>query len=176
MYGVNSVSAQSEFAMTELAEHVKHRDPELALFLILSRYVDDLLESKPTSEACQRLIQAADSLFSTVNLKCKGWTITGMPPPENVTKDGLSIGVFGCFGWFPESDILEHKFAKLTFAKPKRGKLPKDAKFFEGTCLKDMDRFVPDPLTKRQCTSKVATLWDPLGKLAPIKPIIKLNL
>ena len=98
MYGVNSVSAQSEFAMTELTEYVKHRDPELALFLILSRYVDDLLESKPTSEACQQLIQAPDNLFSTVNLKCKGWSITGMSPPENVTKDGLSIRVVGCCG------------------------------------------------------------------------------
>ena len=176
MYGVNSVSAQSEYAMTELAGFVKQEDPELALFLLLSRYVDDLLDSKPTLEACQRLVKAADNLFAKVDLKCKGWTLTGSRPPDNVTKDGLSVGVFGCFAWFPESDVIEHKFARLTFAKPKRGKLPPDAKFFEGSSLEEMDRFIPNPLTKRQCASKVATLWDPLGKLTPIKPIIKLSL
>ena len=46
IYGVTSVSAQTEFAMEELADLVQDENPALALLLLLSRYVDDLLESK----------------------------------------------------------------------------------------------------------------------------------
>ena len=176
MYGVNSVSAQSEYAMTELAAYIREQDPELALFLLLSRYVDDLLDSKVSAEACQRLARAADQLFAKLGMTCKGWTHSGMPPPSKISKDGLSIGIFGVFSWFSESDILEQKFSRLHFAKPKRGRLPNTVKFFEGTSEEDMDNYVPNPLSKRQSASKVASLWDLLGKLAPIMPIFKLDL
>ena len=44
IYGASSVSAQSELAMKDLAEHIKEREPELALLLLMSRYVYDLQE------------------------------------------------------------------------------------------------------------------------------------
>ena len=176
MYGVSSVSAQSEYAMSELAAYISEEDPELALFLILSRYVDDLLDSKISQEKCFKLAKSADELFALVGLKCKGWTFSGVPPSPKVSKDGLSVGVFGVFSWFSEGDILEQKFSRLHFGKPKRGKMPNTVKFFEGNSEEDMDKFVPDPLSRRQATSKVASLWDLLGKLTPIMPGLKLDL
>jgi predicted GTPase len=71
IYGVKSVSAQSEFALSELADYIRKENPELALFLILSRYVDDLLDSKSSRQECEELAKAADELFGKVGLKCK---------------------------------------------------------------------------------------------------------
>ena len=49
IYGVASVSAQTEFAMLELADLIEESNPDLALFLRKSRYVDDLQESKTST-------------------------------------------------------------------------------------------------------------------------------
>ena len=174
IYGVTSVSAQSEFALSELAAFVKETDPELATFLILSRYVDDLQDSKSTEKECFKLAKAADELFEKVGLTCKGWNFSGLPPSPAITKDGLSVGVGG-FGWFPEGDILELKVPKLHFGKLRRGSLADSVKVFEGT-EEDIDNFVPDPLSRRQAASKLASLWDILGKLSPIMPGMKLDL
>ena len=46
---------------------------------------------------------------------------------------------------------------------------------FEGD-EKDMDNFVPNPLTRRQAASKLGSVWDILGKLAPLMNKLKLDL
>ena len=66
MYGVKSVSCQTEHAVELLAQHVGDENPELSLFLVLSRYVDDLQDSRSTFEACVALTEAADELFAKV--------------------------------------------------------------------------------------------------------------
>ena len=54
-------------------------------------------------------------------------------------------------------------------------RLAKTVDVFEG-CEDDLDSFVPDPLTRRQAASKLASVFDILGKLAPIMSGIKLDL
>ena len=176
IYGVTSVSAQTEYAMSELAAVIKDDNPELALLLILSRYVDDLQDSKPSLQDCIKLAKDADELFALLGLECKAWTFSGIPPSPTVSKDGLSIGIFGVFNWFSEGDILELRFPKLHFGKPKRGKIPLTVKFFEGSLEEDMEKFVPNPLSKRQAASKVASVWDLLGHLTPVMPRLKIDL
>ena len=175
MYGVKSVACQSEHAVDLLAELAKTENPVLAIFLILSRYVDDLQDSKSTTEECVNLAESADELFARVGLKCKAWTISGSPPSQTVSKDGLSVGVFGSL-WFPEGDILEQRFARLHFGKSRRGRVPDSVKFFEGNSEEDMDKFVPDNLTRRQVSSKYASWWDIRGIIAPFMPGPKLDL
>ena len=175
IYGVKCVSAQSEFALSELAELVKEEFPELALFLVVSRYVDDLLDSKNGLEDCLSLTKVADEVFSRVGLVCKSWTYSTLPPSPKVSKDGLSIGVGG-FAWYPEGDILELKVARLHFGKPKRGKISESVRFFDET-EQTMDEFVPSKLSRRQVASKLASqCWDILGKLAPLMTGLKLDL
>lgn len=176
IYGVSSVSAQTEFAMAELASYIQHDNPELALFLVLSRYVDDLQDSKSSLQSCLKLAQDADQVFALLGLQCKAWTYTGLPPSPTVSKDELSINIFGVFSWFSEGDILELKLPQLHFGKPRRGRIPLTVKFFEGSSVEDMEKFVPDPLTKRQAASKVASIWDLLGHLTPIMPQLKIDL
>ena len=166
IYGVKCVSAQSEYALEELASHVQETFPELAMFLVHSRYVDDLQDSKDTQVRCLQLARDADAVFSKIGLVCKGWTFTGMPPPPDISKDGISVSVGG-FSWFPEGDFLELKIPKLHFSKPKRGMMPETVRFFDEQPL-TMNEFVPKNITKRQVTSKLASIFDILGKLAPV--------
>ena len=88
--------------------------------------------------------------------------------------DGLSVGVGG-FAWFPEGDLLELKVPKLHFGKSRRGRLGNEVKIFEGN-EDEIDKFVPNPLSRRQAASKFASMWDILGKLAPITSGLKLDL
>ena len=174
IYGVKCVSAQSEYALEELANLVKSKYPELAAFLVHSRYVDDLQDSKDTQQRCFDLANNADQEFEKIGLVCKGWTFTGLLPPPALTKDGVSVSVGG-FSWFPQGDFLELKIPKLHFGKPKRGKIPETVKFFDEGDL-TMEEFVPQKITKRQVTSKQASIFDVLGKLAPIMTKLKVDL
>ena len=174
IYGVKCVSAQSEFALTELADHIKEQFPDLALFLVHSRYVDDLQDSKSTQEECIKISQDADFNFEKIGLTCKAWTITGLPPSPKVSKDGLTVSAGG-FAWYPEGDLLEIMIPKLHFGKPKRGRVPETVKFF-GDDETSMEDFVPKNLSKRQTTSKLASVFDVLGKLAPVTSILKKDL
>ena len=55
IYGVKSVSAQTEETVRQLAETVKSSMPLLSTFLLNCLYVDDMGESKSSLEECQNL-------------------------------------------------------------------------------------------------------------------------
>ena len=79
IYGVKSVSAQSEHALELFADVVEKTDMELAEFIRNSRYCDDMGDSKSTITEWQSLASRADSEFSFISLKCKGWLVSGKP-------------------------------------------------------------------------------------------------
>ena len=95
MYGVKSVSAQSEEAIIRLAQDFKKQYPNLAELLLTGRYVDDMAISKSTREELKKLVEDADKVFATVGIVCKGWTFDGEDPPEEVSGGDPSIGVAG---------------------------------------------------------------------------------
>ena len=166
IYGVKSVAAQSGYALEQLADIVKETDPDLYSFLKFCLYVDDLGNSKSSLESCFELAKRADELFSTVNLHCKGWTFSGHDPQENVTKDGLSIGVAG-LRWIPKLDAVQVKIPALHFGSRRRGKLDENTTFFNGD-FADLDKFVPQNLSRRITASKISSIFDIQGRLAPI--------
>ena len=70
---------------------------------------------------------------------------------------------------------MELKIPKLHFGKSCRGRLAESVKLFEGN-KEEIDSFVPNPLSRRQAASKLASLCNLLGKLAPIMNGLKLDL
>ena len=174
IYGVKSVAAQSEFALEELAATVEDTDKELADFLRLCRYVDDLGSSKLSIQACKEITGRADTLFKKVGLDVKGWSYSGENPPEAVTKDGVSINVAG-MKWTPSVDALEVRIPKLHFGKRKRGKLDENTVMFDGK-FGDLDNFVPKKLSRKQIASKLASIFDMCGKFAPVLIGLKVDL
>ena len=67
--------------------------------------------------------------------------------------------------WFPKEDMVSLDIGELNFAKKARGKKP----------VKGRDT-IPFNLTRRQCVSKVAELFDLTGKITPITATMKLDL
>ena len=171
IFGVRSVSAQSEAAMVMLANHVKATNPLLAEFLINSRYVDDLADSEVSMDVIKMLTTEADKLFGLVGLSCKGWSYSGQDPCPDTTEDGETVGVAG-MGWSTKIDTLEVKIPPLHFGKKSRGRLVIGTEIFDGE-IQDLDAFVPKTLTRRMVFSKYGALWDILGKLTPITASMK---
>ena len=93
IFGVRAVSALSERAVIELAEHVKEDLPRLAECLTKSRFVDDLLDSCLNLKVAKEIMDSADYLFESVGMGCKGWSMSGSDPHPDVTKDVLSGGI-----------------------------------------------------------------------------------
>ena len=56
-----------------------------------------------------------------------------------------------------------------------RNKLPENTEFFSGN-FEDIDKFVPQKLTRRKVSSKVASLYDLKGKFTPIIAGLKVDL
>ena len=174
IYGVKSVSCQSEEAKIKLAEAVKDIYPEVYALIIEAIYVDDIGDSKASMEACKQVMKDADTVFSMVSLKVKDWSVSGTKPSDTVSKDGLSVGVGG-LGWNPFLDCLEIKIPGLHFGRKNRGRLTKQTEIFLGNS-EDLEKFVPGKLTRRQVASKFASIFDVLGKLGPILIGAKLDL
>ena len=94
-------------------------DPELAEFIRNSRYVDDMGDSRKDEKQCDDLAVRADEQFARISLECKGWSKSGKPPPERVSKDGVSVSIAG-MTWFPEVDACEIKIPPLHFSRRSR--------------------------------------------------------
>ena len=166
IYGVKSVSAQTEEAKRQLAESIKNKYPEVYDLILNAIYVDDIGDSRKSEAECEQVIKEADDTFSMVSLKVKDWVISGKKPSEKVSKDGLNVGVGG-FLWNPFLDGLEIKIPGLHFGKRNRGRLTKNTEVFSGS-FEDLEDFVPKLLTRRQVASKYGSVFDILGKFGPI--------
>ena len=173
IYGVKSVSAQSEEAIKDLADHIRDKYPAVATLLEEGRYVDDEGESKAEKEECYTLIEQADETFALVNLKAKDWTVSGEAPSEKVSNDGASLDIGG-MKWFSQLDSMETKIPPLHFGSKTRGRLSSKVKIFGSFGMspsemsKKLDEFVPKKLTRRMVASKRASIFDILGKLGVI--------
>ena len=173
IYGIKSVSRQSEHAIYLLADYIRDRFPDVATLLEESRYVDDEGESKATKEECYALIENADETFALVDLKIKEWIVSGEAPSSKVSKDGASVDVGG-MKWFPLLETMEVKIPPLHSGKKNRGRLGNNVKTFgsfgvsPAETLNLLDEFTPKKLTRRMVASKRASIFEILGKFAVI--------
>ena len=175
IYGVKSVAAQSEAGITKLAKHIEKDHPDLAEFLLKSRYVDDLGDSKPTLQQCKELTEKADMIFSQVGMTCKDWSFTGSAPSEKVSADERTVS-FGGMLWSPEFDYLEPKIPSWHFGTVCRGRIRVGTEIFEGSVETDMEKFVPQAITPRQISSKFLSYYDILQLAMPVTAGMKRDL
>ena len=138
IWGIKSVSAQSECAIIKLAEAVKEELPLLSDFLINSRFVDDLGHSEASKDTLEKLVNEADNLFSQVGLACKGWSISGSSPPPDVCEEGETVSIGGN-KWHTKLDLVP--LPLLHFSKKIRGRLVVGTEVFDGK-FADLEKFV----------------------------------
>ena len=78
-------------------------------------------------------------------------TFSGEKPPDHLIEDKVSLSVGG-LKWFPECDFfyINNSTKRICGRKPKVG-----------------IGIIPEKLTRRDCVSRVAEIFDPLGKVTP---------
>ena len=112
------------------------------------------------------LTQRADELETVLNkggFALKGMAFSGKDPPESLSDDGTTVVVAG-MKWYTKEDLISLNLGKLCFSKKRRGR--KD----------DVISEIPQRLTRRHCASKVAEVFDILGRLTPVTISMKLDL
>ena len=93
----------------------------------------------------------------------KGTPFTGGDSPSALSTDGSSVNVAG-MKWFPNKDLLALDMGELNFAKKQRGKKPVRHQ-----------NIIPSKLTRRNCVSKVAEIFDLTGKITLITAAMKMD-
>ena len=173
IYGVKCVSPQTEHAMEEIAKMIEDEFPLLAALIRWCRYVDDFGESKRRLAELKELARQADEVFARIGLTCKGWTFSGFDPPEAVSKTGVTVGVAGQ-RWWPRLDMVEIPIPDLHFGPVRRGKVDESVPRFKGS-KEELGSFTPKKLTRKMAVSKLASVWDLMGKFAPVTAGMKLD-
>ena len=149
-----------------VAEEVWEDQPEVATLLILKRYVDDFGQSTMGKTETKHLMEKTDKVLKQISMEVKCWVQSGTDPPEEASEDGVSCGFAG-LTWFPRGDFFKLNIQSLHFSKKKRGKFPSNLSKFDQTTGVTIDDFTPREITRTNCTSVTARIYDTLGLLSP---------
>ena len=98
-------------------------------------------------------------------MQVKCWVIAGIAPPPEASEDGICVGFAG-LTWFPKGDFFKLNIQSLHFSKKKRGKFPSDLVKYDQTKGISYEEFTPQQLTRRNCTSVTARVYDIQGLLS----------
>ena len=111
-------------------------------------------------------LKRADELELMLNrggFTLKGITFTGGDPTSSLSTDDSSVNVAG-MKWFPNKDLLALDMGELNFAKKQRGKKPVRHQ-----------NIIPSKVTRRNCVSKAAEIFDLTGKITLITAAMKMD-
>ena len=174
IYGVRCVGGQLEVLCHMLADLVEEEYPAVAEFLRKFRYVDDFTKSTDTLGELLKLINDTEKVLAKASLQVKEWAWTGEDPPEKMSSDGSSICLAGLI-WYTKIDVYRLNLDSIHFAVKKRGRYPPGTIKWENT-KKSMNQFVPEHLTRRDCSRLAARVYDLRGDVAPLLLRLKYDL
>ena len=175
IYGVKPVGNQCEEIIKLLVELVSETFPEVSKLLVDKRYVDDFGQSTSGKRETATLMKETSEVLGKIKMKVKGWAESGTDPPEEMSDDGKSVGFAG-MTWFPKGDFYKLNIQSLHFSKKKRGKFPANLIKYEDTTGITIDEYTPDKITRTNCTSVAARIYDIQGLLAPLTLKLKNDL
>ena len=121
IFGVCSSGGQSEEAIRKFCELIREEFPEVVKLLLGNRYVDDILKSMRSRKEAQDLMEKTENVLKKINMKIKGWCMSGEDPPAQLTDDEVSVQFSG-ITWFPAIDSFRLNICSLHFGKKIRGK------------------------------------------------------
>lgn len=131
-----------------IADSVKNQKPELSQIIKEAFYVDDLLASFDSINEAKKMKDDLSSLFAEYGLNLRKWNSNNSTIISNETMETVSLQVHPSdtcntlgMQWNTKNDTISFKVS----AKPDKEKV-----------------------TKRSILSEIASLFDPLGLLAPI--------
>ena len=163
IYGVRSSGNQAETGIRQVAAMSKDQYPQVNDIIQKDIYVDDCLSGEDDEEKAVQLSDQLDIVLGRGGFNLKGITMSGHSPHKDLSVDGRLINVAGLL-WDSKADLICLDIKDLNFAKKHRGKKTQ------------IISAIPEKLTRRQCTSKVAEIYDLTGMLTPIVATLKLDL
>ena len=153
IFGVCSSGGQSEEAVRKFCQIIKEVHDDVARLLLEARYVDDIMKSKKSKEEIMELIKKTEEQLDKIQMKIKGWCISGEDPPEQLSDDKKSIQFSG-MTWFPKIDSFMLNISNLHFGKKVRGKTSSKIEAYDLAKHGSIGEFLKDKeITRRKCTS-----------------------
>ena len=167
IYGGKASSSIAISGVRKLADLIEDDYPNAAKILRDEIYVDDILpEGLETKENCYETAAKIECGLAQGGMRVRGFTFSGENPDENLSPDGESVSVAG-MQWFSKDDELKLKIGdKLNFSDKHRGKKKEDEESYK----------IPNSLTRKHTTGKVAEIWDLSGMFTPLIARFKLDL
>ena len=162
---MKSSGNQAERALREVSKLSTNEYPEVNEIIQNDVYVDDCLTGENSANLAMQRAHEIEIVLSRGGFSLKGFTFSRQKPQESISRDNESMNVAG-LKWFLEVDKISLDVTELNFNKKYRGK---------NVLTKDGDK-IPAKLTRRQCVSKVAEIYDLTGKITPITAMMKYDL
>ena len=163
IYGSRPSGQLAERAIRLTAEKNLDSYPKAHRIINDDIYVDDCLSGNDSHSG---MLQDTDELKLTLDsggFTLKGFTVSGRDPDPTLSGGELFV-VVGGLKWFPKGDFIMPNIGDLKF--PDRVKGKRSPKILG----------IPDSFTMRDCVSKVAEIFDPVGKITPIIAGFKLDI
>ena len=88
------------------------------------------MKSLNTEDETLELRRETEKLLENIQMKIKGWSISGKNPPAEMSDDGYSINFSG-LTWFPVLDSYKLNISSLHFGKKSRGKHSSDLDIYD---------------------------------------------
>ena len=165
IYGNKSSGNQAECAIRKTAIQQQETFPKAADSVIHDAYMDDIATGVDAGGDVVQFMSNLVELLGGGGFGSKGFTVSGSPPPPELSADGVRVGVLG-LKWLSEDDMLQLAVGRLNFARKVRGKKPETDESF----------MIPEKLTKQICAGKVGELFDLIGLAAPVIAGFKIDL
>ena len=165
IYGVRSSGNVAESGIRKTAELTKADYPRAYDVMMDDLYVDDCLSGANSEKDRSQIAEELSGALLKGGFKLKGFTFSGMDPPEHMANDDkVSVNVGGMV-YFPKPDYFSLKIPELNFAKKQRGKKSQDTV-----------GVIPDKLTMKNCVSVTYEIFDPPGRVAPLVSGFKIDI
>ena len=164
IYGVRPSGNLAQCALRRTAKECAGDFPKALKPIIDDTYMDDCISGTEGPEMTRLTMDEIQCAVSKGGFSLKGFVVSGEDPPEFLS-DGREYILVGGVKWFPKGDFISMNIGELNFSRRVRGKKSK----------KNIG-IVPELLTKRNCVSRSAELFDVIGLLAPIIGGIKLDI
>ena len=130
IFGVCSSGWQCDESVRKFCELIREEFPEVVKLLLSNRYVDDILKSMRSRKEAQDLMEKTENVLKKIDMKIKGWCMSGEDPPAQLTDDDVSVQFSG-ITWFSKIDSFRLNISSLHFGKKVRGKTSSKLEVFD---------------------------------------------